>query len=270
MQAIEIEEEEHITDTNSASVSDTLLTSNSNELYQDDVDLQMMIGNEPSVEANYVEDMLRSEGDTLFCCISVDVDDDDEEHPNESIFDRVVEEAGTSAAGSRQRTVSKHKQRWSEQYCELKIFFEMHDHCNVPKSYCKKLERWVKRQRGLMRKYEAGDEVGSISVSQYQLLQAIELDSAKKRLHNSEWEKMFKKLMDYREKDGHCQVPTKTSALGIWVSQQRSKYKARDLSGQASAIDWNEEHEHRYLRLKQIGFCFFVVLGSQNKKQLIT
>ena len=121
MQAIEIEEEEHITDTNSASVSDTLLTSNSNELYQDDVDLQMMIGNEPSVEANYVEDMLRSEGDTLVCCISVDVDDDDEEHPNESIFDRVVEEAGTSAAGSRQRTVSKHKQRWSEQYCELEV-----------------------------------------------------------------------------------------------------------------------------------------------------
>ena len=36
----------------------------------------------------------------------------------------------------------------------------------------------MKRQRGLMRKYEAGDEVGSISVSQYQLLQAIELDSA--------------------------------------------------------------------------------------------
>ena len=120
MQAIEIEEEEHNTDTNSASVSDTLLTSNSNELYQDDVDLQMMIGNEPSVEANYVEDMLRSEGDTLVCCISVDVEDDDEEHPNESIFDR-VEEDGTSAAGSRQRTVSKHKQRWSEQYCELEV-----------------------------------------------------------------------------------------------------------------------------------------------------
>ena len=35
----------------------------------------------------------------------------------------------------------------------------------------------MKRQRGLMRKYEDGDEVGSISVGQYQLLQAIELDS---------------------------------------------------------------------------------------------
>ena len=53
---------------------------------------------------------------------------------------------------------------------------------------------------------------------------------------------------------------TKTPSLGRWVSQQRSKYKARDLSGQVT-IDWNEEHERRYLRLKQIGFCFFIVLG---------
>ena len=120
MQAIE--EEEHNTDTNSASVSDTLLTSNSNELYQDD-DIQMMIGNEPSVEANYVEDLLRSEGDTLVRCISVDDEDEDEEHFhfNESIFDR-VEEDGTSAsvAGSRQCTV-KPKQLWSDQYCELEV-----------------------------------------------------------------------------------------------------------------------------------------------------
>ena len=216
MQAIE--EETHNTDTNSASVSDSLLTSNSNELYQD-ADIQMLIGNEPSVEANYVEDMLRSEGDTLVRCISVDDEDEDEDEDeahfnfNESIFDR-VEEDGTSASvagssSSRQWTVSKPKQIWSEQYCELevsgecesihthhdpsnkilqflticlpytryKIFFEAHGHCNVPKSYCKKLERWVKRQRGLMRKYEAGDEVGSISVCQYQLLQAIELNS---------------------------------------------------------------------------------------------
>ena len=41
----------------------------------------------------------------------------------------------------------------------------------------------MKRQRGLMRKYEAGGEVGSISVGQYQLLQAIELDSASEFLY---------------------------------------------------------------------------------------
>ena len=89
-----------------------------------DADIQMLIGNQPSVEANYVEDLLRSEGDTLVCCVSVDVDvddDDEEEHFNESIFDR-VEEDGTSAsvAGSRQCTV-KPKQLWSDQYCELEV-----------------------------------------------------------------------------------------------------------------------------------------------------
>ena len=40
----------------------------------------------------------------------------------------------------------------------------------------------MKRQRGLMRKYEDGDKVGSISIGQYQLLQAIELDSASELL----------------------------------------------------------------------------------------
>ena len=125
MQVQAIEEEKHNTDTNSASVSDSLLTGNSNELYQD-ADIQMLIGNEPSVEANYVEDMLRSEGDTLVRCISVDDEDEDEDEEhfnfNESIFDR-VEEDGTSAsvAGSRQWTVSRPKQIWSEQYCELEV-----------------------------------------------------------------------------------------------------------------------------------------------------
>ena len=125
MQVQAIEEEKHNTDTNSASVSDSLLTGNSNELYQD-ADIQMLIGNQPSVEANYVEDMLRSEGDTLVRCISVDDDvddDDDEEHFNESIFDRVEEDgASASVAGeSRQWTVPKPKQIWSDQYCELEV-----------------------------------------------------------------------------------------------------------------------------------------------------
>jgi hypothetical protein len=42
------------------------------------------------------------------------------------------------------------------------------------------------------------------------------------------WNSRIKELLQYREENGHCLVPTKyppNRALGVWVSTQRSQYK---------------------------------------------
>jgi hypothetical protein len=51
-------------------------------------------------------------------------------------------------------------------------------------------------------------------------------------------------LVKYKQKNGHCNVPTKNGSLGEWISHQRSLFKSKKLKAD------------RYEKLVGIGFAF--------------
>ena len=48
----------------------------------------------------------------------------------------------------------------------------------------------------------------------------------KKEKEHTMWNQRFEELEKFKEEHGHCRVPQKTSKLGIWVRDQKAKFRA--------------------------------------------
>jgi superfamily II DNA or RNA helicase len=123
-----------------------------------------------------------------------------------SIFAQVVECIGIS---------------WDEMFGRLFLFRDTHGHCRVPTNYKdKKLGKWVQHQRRFASN-------GTLSLSRKRRLDEIGF------IWNTlvaDWEEGFQYLKFYKEREGHCRVPSGYKEdgyrLGQWVQVQR-QYKAR-------------------------------------------
>lgn len=108
-----------------------------------------------------------------------------------------------------------YEQRWENRFKELKAFYDIHNHVNLPARYKenKPLAAWIVRQR----------------------LNKNQLSTAQKNALNSIgfiwdprdelWEKNYQKLKIYYETYGHCNVPIsykQDPAFGRWVRKQRA------------------------------------------------
>lgn len=116
--------------------------------------------------------------------------------------------------------------QWEEMFSRLEDYqLEIGD-CNVPRDYKvlttkgneKQLGRWVCRQR----QYKKGGTLDAHRLAKLEGIGMIwDLDDHK-------WEDMFSRLAEYKENEGHCDIPRKYTAngdskpLGIWLSTQRS------------------------------------------------
>ena len=110
-----------------------------------------------------------------------------------------------------------------------------------------------------MRRYESTKSTNHNDKSdRYELLLFI-------GMNGSAWEKQFTQLLKYRAKHHNCNVPTRGSSLGRWVSKMRKQYRTYDLCKE-KPNDWNDEMEKRYLRLKEVGFIF---CAGKGKKSII-
>ena len=71
----------------------------------------------------------------------------------------------------------------------------------------------------------------------------------------TKWEMMFQRLLEFKEKHGHCLVPNRfkdDKKLGLWVSMQRRQYKAYSTDKfDATALSMD-----RIRRLEDIGFVW--------------
>jgi len=105
---------------------------------------------------------------------------------------------------------------WNERLEELKQYKEKHGDCDVPSRYKAnpQLATWVAKQRWLYKNGELSDE------------QSILLDEIGFSWNPDEdsWNKRFKELTEYKEKNGDFRVP-RCLKLGEWVSNQRRVYK---------------------------------------------
>jgi superfamily II DNA/RNA helicase len=126
---------------------------------------------------------------------------------------------------------------WESMYERLLEFKKNNGYCNVPDRWPDdpQLGKWVGKQRtkrnnGLLsnERIERLDEIGFI----WDVLSA-------------NWEEMFEDLLEFKKKNGHCNVPSRWSEnpkLSRWVSTQREFCKNRKLS------------DSRVKRLEEAGF----------------
>ena len=60
--------------------------------------------------------------------------------------------------------------------------------------------------------------------------------------YDTKWQEMFDELVEYRGKNGDCNVRQRAGKLGKWVMNQRSRYKEGKLD------------DDRVQKLERIGF----------------
>jgi hypothetical protein len=108
----------------------------------------------------------------------------------------------------------------------LEQFKEREGHCNVPNRHKEEgtnLGIWVTTQR-------QAKNAGKLDVTREQRLEkfGIVWDA-----HGDQWERMFALLEQFKDREGHCNVPVSHKEegvnLGLWLSKQREAKKAGKL-----------------------------------------
>lgn len=136
------------------------------------------------------------------------------------------------------------KDSWEIHYKEVEEYFNANGNSNIPARYKTKdgfgLGTWCVSQRVNYNK-------GLLSDGEIKKLQKLKFDfDPDKSLFESD----FKKLLEYKENNGHVNVPTMGSTLGRKVNRLRTYYKRGILS------------QERIERLTEIGFQFIVNDGK--------
>ncbi|CAJ1955991.1 unnamed protein product [Cylindrotheca closterium] len=120
----------------------------------------------------------------------------------------------------------RHKDQWETQFQLLQEFKRKHGHCRIPHTYPENqsLARWVKRQRHQHKQKQMGEKT-TMTTRRIRALEELGFiwDS-----HSASWEQRMSDLLEFRDKHGHCHVPThyqENKQLAIWVKCQRRQHK---------------------------------------------
>jgi len=128
---------------------------------------------------------------------------------------------------------------WEKMYAMLVDFVNEYGHCKVPFNWHEnsQLSRWFFAQRNLKRK-------GELSQQRIEKLEKLGFDWDPL---DTDWNEMYKKLIEYKDIYGNCNVPARWSKglkLGRWVNVQRQTRKRGKLN------------EERIEKLNNIGFIW--------------
>jgi len=140
-------------------------------------------------------------------------------------------------------------EHWEGDFSRLLEYKNVHKHCLVPCDYLVEpsLARWVKKQRQQY-KLRLQGKLSNMTQTRIKMLDNIGFiwDSREAR-----WQEIFEELIEYKQKNGDCIVPSNYSSntrLASWVKQQRREYKLFQ-EGRSS----NMTHQ-RILILEKYGF----------------
>jgi len=110
---------------------------------------------------------------------------------------------------------------WDEQYGRLLAYIERHGDANPPRSH-PKLGLWVVTQRSNFQK-------GTLNKRKRDLLNSLTEQGWVWRVIEERWQKRFDELKEYVMIHGQAQPPDDHATLGIWVQNQRQKFKRRQI-----------------------------------------
>eukprot|EP00979_Chaetoceros_neogracilis_P008567 scaffold1904_cov280-Chaetoceros_neogracile.AAC.29 len=130
-------------------------------------------------------------------------------------------------------------EKWNKIFMELVGYKEKNGHCNFPTTNGGSLGRWISYQRTLFRSKK-------LNADCYEKLVGIGFvfEDSRFAIDNENWNKIFMKLVGYKEKNGHCNFPTKNGSFGRWINNQRTSFRSKKLNAD------------RYEKLVGIGFVF--------------
>jgi hypothetical protein len=144
---------------------------------------------------------------------------------------------------------SRSEEKWESRFMELVEYKEKNGHCNCPTTNGGSLGYWIWKQRTLFRSKKTKED-------RYEKLVGIGFIFEGKIFANSkrfetksqreQWNRCFIELVKYKQKNGHCNCPTKNGSLGRWINRQRKLFKSKKLK------------EDRYEKLVGIGFALAV------------
>jgi uncharacterized protein YbgA (DUF1722 family) len=111
---------------------------------------------------------------------------------------------------------------WQQQYEKLVEFKRKNGNCLVPRRYEEDdaLGKWVSNQRHCHSK-------NTIQRYRKDLLDKIEFVWRVANSAPSSWNQQYEKLVEFKQKNGHCLVPNKyqeDASFGSWVSWQRGRH----------------------------------------------
>ena len=133
---------------------------------------------------------------------------------------------------------------WEKMFSSLLEYKNKYGHCNVPQDWLenKKLGKWVRTQRVSYTKGKLEKDC---------IKRLNDIDFVWNTLV-SNWEEMFNMLVEYKNKYGNCNVPTRwpeNPKLANWVAKQRRDSRKGKLV------------KDRTKRLNNIGFSWFINKG---------
>ena len=118
--------------------------------------------------------------------------------------------------------------QWYRRYDELIQYKQVHGNCKVPKAHTNaQLSKWVINQRSQFRLMNEG-KPSYMTPKRLNLLIQIGFEWSIDRMAHKKWQDRFEELCNFRELNGHCNVPFKykeNKKLGKWVDNQRYQYK---------------------------------------------
>ena len=140
-------------------------------------------------------------------------------------------------------------EQWSDRFQQLLEFRQKHGHCHVSWNAYPFLAQWIKRQRYQYRLKQEGRQC-TLTDDRVLALKQIGFiwDS-----HKAAWEERFNDLRGFKERFGHCNVPSvfpENHQLAVWVKSQRRQHKLFQ-SGKKSKIT-----AERIEKLNGIGFVW--------------
>jgi len=119
------------------------------------------------------------------------------------------------------------RRKWEDSFAILVGFKEREGHCNVPRMHEENglnLGQWLIRQK-------KGNLAGNLDSSQQKVLNKIGIVW---EMPGNSWEDLFALLVQFKEREGHCNVPRKHKEngmkLGAWIHNQNTMKKSGKLS----------------------------------------
>ena len=143
---------------------------------------------------------------------------------------------GVSSSRKQDEIRKKNNAKWQSNLEQARQFRQKHGHCNIPQSYVVDgvgLNGWLGSQRHAYRKYCEGKP--SAGITQERIDQLKEALGEDWHLLKKQWHQNFELLKQYKQTNGHCNVPREYVIdgveLGIWLSKQKYQYQTKSNTG---------------------------------------
>lgn len=143
--------------------------------------------------------------------------------------------------------------QWENMLLELQQYNNEHGHCNIPQrdKENEQLATWVSEQRKAYNK----NQLNYVQITKLKIT-GLDFDPL-----TSRWDKLYSNLYDFKQEQGHCNVPIdykNNPQLGTWVAQQRKAYKQNNISLNRIArlkeleFSWNPLEAYQTMMLQEL------------------